>query len=431
MAATWISCLSMKTMTNRRPRFMRGLVRKLINWLTVKTGEGDLYEIDTALRPNGSSGLLITTFEAYANYQQQRGSNTAWTWEHQAMTRARFVLGSDDLRQRFDAVRHAVVCRRVMRKTCARKSRHARKGARGPSERDGQFDVKHSPGGMMDAEFAVQYLVSQARRTRNSLANVGNIALLQPPRRAACCRRASASPPPTPTASCAGPSTGPGWTRQPTQVAPEAMAAAARRGAGAVAAVFGRARRARRVAQAGLGLVRRGRLAGIRQCAGVRPAARGGRLATGPGWTQPTVARLQRRVRSLQRAPPGGQRGRLALVTALGVAARAPQRMALAWFAAWPLTQLGLLWRPDLAALWRAVGRRACRCGCRLRAPAVHRPSLAGWRDARGPARQGARRVALGRSATPPAGLGHRHRAVRARERAQSPEPLAPYLPRA
>jgi glutamate-ammonia-ligase adenylyltransferase len=69
-------------------------VRKLINWLTVKTGEGDLFEIDTALRPNGNSGLLVTSFEAYANYQQQRGSNTAWTWEHQAMTRARFVLGS-------------------------------------------------------------------------------------------------------------------------------------------------------------------------------------------------------------------------------------------------------------------------------------------------------------------------------------------------
>ena len=56
-----------------------GFVRKLINWLTVKTGEGDVYEIDTALRPNGNSGLLVTTFDAYASYQHQRGSNTAWT----------------------------------------------------------------------------------------------------------------------------------------------------------------------------------------------------------------------------------------------------------------------------------------------------------------------------------------------------------------
>jgi glutamate-ammonia-ligase adenylyltransferase len=77
----------------RAPEAYAAFVRKLINWLTVKTAEGDLFEIDTALRPNGNSGLLITTFDAYANYQQQRGSNTAWTWEHQAMTRARFVIG--------------------------------------------------------------------------------------------------------------------------------------------------------------------------------------------------------------------------------------------------------------------------------------------------------------------------------------------------
>ena len=76
----------------RAPEVYAAFVRKLINWLTIKTAEGDLYEIDTALRPNGSSGLLITPFEAYARYQQQRGSNTAWTWEHQAMTRARCVL---------------------------------------------------------------------------------------------------------------------------------------------------------------------------------------------------------------------------------------------------------------------------------------------------------------------------------------------------
>ena len=75
----------------RAPEMYAAFVRKLINWLTVKTAEGDLYEIDTALRPNGNSGLLVTPFEAYARYQQQRGSNTAWTWEHQAMTRARLV----------------------------------------------------------------------------------------------------------------------------------------------------------------------------------------------------------------------------------------------------------------------------------------------------------------------------------------------------
>ena len=70
----------------RAPEVYGAFVRKLINWFTVKTSEGDLFEIDTALRPNGSAGLLVTTFAAFEDYQQQRGSNTAWTWEHQAMT---------------------------------------------------------------------------------------------------------------------------------------------------------------------------------------------------------------------------------------------------------------------------------------------------------------------------------------------------------
>ncbi len=163
------------------PEVYAGLVRKLINWLTVKTGEGDLYEIDTALRPNGNSGLLITTFDAYANYQQQRGSNTAWTWEHQAMTRARFVLGSDALRQRFDAVRQTVICAPRDAQALRQEIVAMRNKVRQAHPMHGEFfDVKHSPGGMVDAEFAVQYLVlSQAARHPELTANVGNIALLQ------------------------------------------------------------------------------------------------------------------------------------------------------------------------------------------------------------------------------------------------------------
>ena len=157
------------------------LVRKLINWLTVKTGEGDLYEIDTALRPNGSSGLLITTFEAYAKYQQQRGSNTAWTWEHQAMTRARCVLGSPDLQARFEAVRESVICSSrehpaLREEIMARRERVQRAHPCAPE----LFDVKHSTGGMVDAEFAVQYLVLAHACAHPELrGNVGNIALLQ------------------------------------------------------------------------------------------------------------------------------------------------------------------------------------------------------------------------------------------------------------
>jgi [glutamine synthetase] adenylyltransferase / [glutamine synthetase]-adenylyl-L-tyrosine phosphorylase len=149
--------------------------------LTVKTGEGDLYEIDTALRPNGSSGLLVTSFDAYANYQTQRGSNTAWTWEHQAMTRARCVLGHESLRQRFDDIRKAVI-------TAPRDSAGLRheimamrdKVRQAHPARGTNFDLKHGAGGMIDAEFAAQFLVlSQSASHPELVGNVGNIALLE------------------------------------------------------------------------------------------------------------------------------------------------------------------------------------------------------------------------------------------------------------
>ena len=164
----------------RAQEIYAAFVRKLISWMTVKTGEGDLYEIDTALRPNGNAGLLVTRFEAFADYQQQRGSNTAWTWEHQAMTRARFVLGLPSLAPRFDAVRHAVISAQrdptsLKAEIVAMRDRvrqaHVVKADR--------FDVKHSPGGMVDVEFVVQCLVLLHTVRHPELAdNVGNIALL-------------------------------------------------------------------------------------------------------------------------------------------------------------------------------------------------------------------------------------------------------------
>lgn len=165
----------------RAPDAYAAFVRKLINWLSTKTAEGDLFEIDTALRPNGSSGLLITTFQAYDNYQQQRGSNTAWTWEHQAMTRARFVLGLDTLRPRFEATREAVITAErdvaaLQREIVAMRD----KVCQAHPVKAGRFDLKHSRGGMVDAEFAVQFLVlAHSGQHPELVPNVGNIALLQ------------------------------------------------------------------------------------------------------------------------------------------------------------------------------------------------------------------------------------------------------------
>ncbi len=188
-------------------------VRKLINWLTVKTSEGDLYEIDTALRPNGNSGLLVTSFEAYERYQLQRGTNTAWTWEHQAMTRARFVMGWEEivptlptargarppeeaaadlgqpgdgnatptLRERFDAVRTAVITAERDASALATEIRTMRQKIRSARPVRGElFDVKHSAGGMVDVEFAVQYIVLAYSRAHAELRpNTGNIKLLR------------------------------------------------------------------------------------------------------------------------------------------------------------------------------------------------------------------------------------------------------------
>ncbi|MEO6293013.1 MAG: bifunctional [glutamate--ammonia ligase]-adenylyl-L-tyrosine phosphorylase/[glutamate--ammonia-ligase] adenylyltransferase, partial [Burkholderiaceae bacterium] len=156
-------------------------VRKLITWLDTKTSEGDLFEIDTALRPNGGSGLLVTSFAAFSDYQEKRGSNTAWTWEHQAMTRARFVAGYEPLRAKFDTVRQNVIS--ALRDLPALKQEiiAMRDKVRAAHPvKPAMFDVKHSPGAMVDAEFAVQYLVLAHSAAHPELqGNVGNIALMQ------------------------------------------------------------------------------------------------------------------------------------------------------------------------------------------------------------------------------------------------------------
>jgi [glutamine synthetase] adenylyltransferase / [glutamine synthetase]-adenylyl-L-tyrosine phosphorylase len=156
-------------------------VRRLITWLTVRTAAGELFDIDTALRPNGNSGLLVTSVSAFEQYQRGRGSNTAWTWEHQALTRARCCAGPPALAARIEAVRREVlaaprdaVALRAEVLAMREKVRAAR------PVRPGLFDVKHSAGGMMDAEFAVQYLVlAHSAAHPQLLDNVGNIALLQ------------------------------------------------------------------------------------------------------------------------------------------------------------------------------------------------------------------------------------------------------------
>ncbi len=166
---------------DRAQEVYAAFVRKLITWLTLRTDAGELFDIDTALRPNGNSGLLVTSIASFRRYQEGRGSNTAWTWEHQALTRARFAAGDAAIGEAFEATRRAVLA--APREPAAlRQEVHAmrerlRQARPVPA---GRFDVKHSPGGMIDVEFAVQYLVLAHAPTHPALRdNAGNIALLQ------------------------------------------------------------------------------------------------------------------------------------------------------------------------------------------------------------------------------------------------------------
>jgi glutamate-ammonia-ligase adenylyltransferase len=156
-------------------------VRKLITWLTLRTAAGELFDIDTALRPNGNSGLLVTSIDSFEQYQRGRGSNTAWTWEHQAITRARFCAGDPALGERFEATRRAVIeaprDAEALRQEIAAMRQKVRDAH---PQRDGRIDPKHCEGGLMDIEFAVQYLVLAHGREHPGLQdNLGNIALLK------------------------------------------------------------------------------------------------------------------------------------------------------------------------------------------------------------------------------------------------------------
>ncbi len=136
--------------------FFVRLGQRLINLLTTRTPAGILYEVDMRLRPSGNAGALVTSLNAFARYQQ----NQAWTWEHQALVRARPVAGEPALRQAFEEARRAVLCRPRDEAALRKEVREMReKMAAAHSGGDADFDVKHDRGGIVDIEFMVQYWV--------------------------------------------------------------------------------------------------------------------------------------------------------------------------------------------------------------------------------------------------------------------------------
>jgi len=137
--------------------FFGRLARRLVHILTTQTGSGALYDIDTRLRPSGRSGLLVTSLEAFERYQEEN----AWTWEHQALLRARPVAGSALVAREFERIRAHTLRKRVRRETLAEEVASMRARMRKELDRSDadRFDLKQGRGGIGDIEFLVQYMV--------------------------------------------------------------------------------------------------------------------------------------------------------------------------------------------------------------------------------------------------------------------------------
>jgi len=155
------------------------LAQRFITWMTAHTSAGILFDIDTALRPDGASGMLVSSLDAFERYQHK----SAWVWEHQALTRARFCAGDAAIGARFDAIRDQVLRtdRDARADELKREVLNMRKKMRDAHPpRAALFDLKQDAGGMIDIEFMVQYLVLRHAAHYPALtANVGNIALLK------------------------------------------------------------------------------------------------------------------------------------------------------------------------------------------------------------------------------------------------------------
>lgn len=166
----------------RAPEVYAIFARRIVTWLTTHTAAGMLFDVDLRLRPNGLAGLLVTNLESFRQYQfREGGANTAWVWEHQALSRARFCAGDTAIGQGFEAIRADVLATpRDAAPLAAEIVAMRRKVLEGHPNPSALFDLKHDRGGMVDIEFTVQYLVLLHAATHTEfLRNAGNIALLR------------------------------------------------------------------------------------------------------------------------------------------------------------------------------------------------------------------------------------------------------------
>ena len=150
--------------------------QRINSWLSTYTSSGVLYEIDLALRPDGASGLLVSSIDAFKEYQSKR----AWTWEHQAITRARFCAGDIEIGNQFEKIRLEILetqrdINQLKRDVVDMRERMLEKHKVDHEH----FDLKQDRGGIIDIEFIVQYFVLAFSSSNKELThNIGNIGLL-------------------------------------------------------------------------------------------------------------------------------------------------------------------------------------------------------------------------------------------------------------
>ena len=158
--------------------FFTRLGQRIIHMLATRTPSGELYEVDMRLRPSGASGLLVTSLRAFTEYQHK----DAWTWEHQALVRARFVAGDMRLADGFDQARAEVLSQARNAQELQVEVREMRERMRKElgSKEEGLYDLKQDPGGIADIEFMVQYCVLRWSNHYPELANwTDNVRILE------------------------------------------------------------------------------------------------------------------------------------------------------------------------------------------------------------------------------------------------------------
>ena len=158
--------------------FFARLAQRVVHILNTQTATGRLYEIDTRLRPDGAAGMLVSSLDAFKYYQEEK----AWTWEHQALIRARMVVGHAHLGEEFDRIRRLVLARpRELQqlKSDVRDMRQKMRASLG-SKNAGEFHIKQDSGGIVDIEFIAQYgVLASASRYPELLSQTASRKILQ------------------------------------------------------------------------------------------------------------------------------------------------------------------------------------------------------------------------------------------------------------